>query len=98
MIVRVDKEKYDPYFLLYYLRSVFGTAQFEREYTGTTNQIHISPDNVRNFIVPNISIDMQKTIVSEIQSRISSQDEISLQVSKLRQDINQVILDVINAE
>lgn len=98
MIVRVDKEKYDPYFLLYYLRSVFGTAQFEREYTGTTNQIHISPDNVRNFIVPNISIDMQKTIVTEIQSRISSQDEISLQVSKLRQDINQVILDVINAE
>lgn len=95
MIVRVDKEKYDPYFLLYYLRSVFGTAQFEREYTGTTNQIHISPDNVRSFIVPNISIEVQKMIVSEIQSRITSQNEISLQVSKLRQDINQVILDAI---
>lgn len=98
MIVRVDKEKYDPYFLLYYLRSVFGTAQFEREYTGTTNQIHISPDNVRNFIVPDISLELQTTIVKDIQSRIALQDKISAEISKLRQDINQVIADVISAD
>lgn len=98
MVIQVDSKKCNPLFLTYYLRSVFGTVQFEREYTGTTNQIHLSPESVRAFIVPSISIPEQNRIVSEIQEKITLQESINTKIHELRQSIDKLILDAIYSE
>lgn len=95
MIVRVDTDKYNPVFLCYFLNSIFGIYQFEREYTGTTNQIHISPKIVERFIVPDISIDVQQRIVDEIQAEINKQNDIKMQIVHLRAKIDEIIENAI---
>lgn len=95
MIIRVDKNVYDPDFLCYFLNSVFGTYQFEREYTGTTNQIHIAPKIVKRFIVPDISLEAQQRIVDEIQAEIDRQNKIKQQIHSLRREIDRIIENII---
>lgn len=91
MIVRVDCTKYNPVFLCYFFNSIFGIYQFEREYTGTTNQIHISPQILETFIVPNISLIEQQRIVDEIQVEIDKQNDIKDKIQSLRNQIDEII-------
>ena len=60
-------------FLCYFLQSALGCYQIEEGFTGTTNQIHISPDTVSNFIIPDISLEEQEKIVNEIKEMIDKQ-------------------------
>lgn len=87
MIVRIDETKFLKEFILHYLRSVFGVYQFEREYTGTTNQIHISPEIVERFLIPNISLDEQRLIVDEIENMSRKQEDIKKQISEARNNV-----------
>lgn len=65
-MLRINNKKYNPYFLTYFLRSNYGLAQFEMQYTGATNQIHIYDYNIVEFLVPDISINEQSIIVDKI--------------------------------
>lgn len=96
MIVRVDPKKYNSTFLCYFLNSIFGTYQFEREYTGTTNQIHISPQIVERFIVPDISLDEQQRIVDKIQVEIDKQNDINNEIQSLRKQIDKIVEEAIS--
>jgi len=40
-IVRIDPEKYNSLFFVYFFRSILGYFQFERDFTGATNQIEL---------------------------------------------------------
>ena len=91
MIVRVDSKKYNPIFLCYFLNSVLGVYQFEREYTGTTNQIHISPQIVKEFVLPNITPNEQEKIVNDIQAEIDKQTFIKNEILSLRNRIEEII-------
>lgn len=97
-ILRINEDRCLKKFLVYYLWSVLGCYQIEKEYAGSTNQIEIYPDQIGNIIIPDISISVQEQIIQEIQDKISKQSEISTKISQLRNDINKIISDVINAE
>lgn len=97
-ILRINEDRCLKRFLVYYLWSVLGCYQIEKEYAGSTNQIEIYPDQIGNIIIPDISISVQEQIIQEIQDKISKQSEISTKISQLRNDINKIISDVINAE
>lgn len=97
-ILRINEDRCLKQFLVYFLWSVLGCYQIEKEYAGSTNQIEIYPDQIGNIIIPDIPISTQEQIIQEIQDKINNQSEISTKVSLLRNEINQIISDVINAE
>ena len=97
-ILRISEDRCLKQFLVYYLWSVLGCYQIEKEYAGSTNQIEIYPDQIGNIIIPDIPISTQEQIIREIQDKINNQSDISTKVSQLRNEINKIISDVINAE
>lgn len=97
-ILRINEDRCLKQFLVYYLWSVLGCYQIEKEYVGSTNQIEIYPDQIGNILIPDISISTQENIIQEIQNKVNNQSRISAKIAKLRNDITQVILDAINAD
>ncbi len=93
MIIRVDTSKYHPRFLCYFLRSIFGVYQFEREYTGTTNQIHIDPASVSCFLIPDISLEEQERIVNIIEEKVKKNEETKQKVNRIEKEIINIIRD-----
>ena len=93
MIIRVDPAKYNPKFLCFFLRSIFGVYQFEREYTGTTNQIHIDPASVARFLIPDIPIKEQNRIVKVIEKEVCKNEDIKQKVDRLENSISVQIKD-----
>ena len=53
-IVRLDEDRYNPLFFVYFFRGILGAFQIERDYTGTTNQIHLYDAQIREFLIPDI--------------------------------------------
>lgn len=61
-IIRVDKSRIDPYYLVDYLRNGFGAVQISRLYTGSTGLIELTPDQVDKIV-----IDTRENNISEQQ-------------------------------
>lgn len=90
-IVRINQDKVNPYYLTYYLRSIFGCSQVETNFSGMSNQIEIYPDDIERFgiLLPNKNV--QHQIVKEIKSKLSEQRKIIEQIEKLKQEIDNLI-------
>lgn len=82
-MLRIDKNKYNPYFLTYYLRSNYGLSQFEMQYTGATNQIHIYDYNIIDFLIPNIDMEEQNRIVNEIDKEYEKNKDNKNKIEKI---------------
>lgn len=98
MIIRVDETKYNPYFLTYFLQSILGYSQSEKEYTGTTNQIHISPTNISEFYIPDISKPEQDILVDRINKKVELESKKLEEIEELRNRIQIIISKVCSAE
>ena len=72
-IVRANQEKVNPYYLTYYLRSIFGYSQVEANLSGMSNQIEIYPNDIEKFeiLLPNKTV--QDRIVKEIETKLNEQ-------------------------
>ncbi len=90
-MIRVDENKYSPLFLTYFLRSIMGAFQIERDYTGATNQIELYANEIENFDIPDISLNEQNKIVEKIKSRIDAQKEIDNQIEEKQNEISELI-------
>ena len=90
-IVRIDKSQYNPEFAFYFFQSVLGYFQIERDYTGCTNQVEIDKDSIEKFLLPDISLEKQSQIVSEIRQEIAKQEDIRTEISSLRGKIDMII-------
>jgi type I restriction enzyme S subunit len=90
-IIRVNQEKVNPYYLTYYLRSIFGYFQIETNFSGMSNQIEIYPNDIERFeiLFPDKSI--QDQIVQEIDSKLNEQKKFIKQIEKLKQRIGGLI-------
>lgn len=90
-IIRVNQNKVNPYYLTYYLRSIFGYSQVEINFSGMSNQIEIYPDEIERFeiLLPDISI--QNQIVMEIEEKLKAQKEITKQIESLKREIDSLI-------
>jgi len=90
-IVRVNQSKVNPYYLTYYLRSIFGYSQIEANFSGMSNQIEIYPDDTEKFevLLPNKTV--QDQIVKEIETKLNEQKKITEQIERLKQEIDNLI-------
>lgn len=96
-IIKIDKNKYNCLFLVYFLRSILGTFQIERDYTGTTNQIELYVNEIENFDIPNISLKEQIRIVEKINSEIEVQKNIDKQIIQKQNKISELIENLIKS-
>lgn len=89
-ILRLN-ENYNSLFFTYFFRCVLGYFQIERDYTGTTNQIHLYYEQISNFRIPNIPLSHQQKIVDEIKAELDKQEEIKKQIENERNKIDEII-------
>ena len=97
-IIRVDKELYNPLFLTYFLRSILGTYQIERDYTGSTNQIDLYSNEIGNFKIPDFTLEHQQQMVDKIKTKIDSQEDIDERIKNKQNEISLIIEDAIEGE
>lgn len=75
-ILRVGAE-YDSYFVAYYLRSEIGQLQIEKWFTGSSGQIELQPDDIRQFLIPasntssGIPMAEQQRIAARVTKRLN---------------------------
>ncbi len=94
-IIRIDNTIYHPKFFVYFIRSVLGYVQLEKEYVGCTNQIELYPDSINGILLPDISLDLQEKIVEEIEAEIQEQDLIKAQINIIKGQINEILENII---
>jgi len=91
-ILRIN-DNYNKDFLVYFLRSLLGSFQFERDFTGCTNQTDIYPKDILNFDIPDISLTEQERIVKEIKTQLNKQEERNKQITNKQKQISQIVED-----
>lgn len=94
-ILRVNEKEYNPIFLIYFFRSILGAFQIERDYTGTTNQIHLYESQIVEFEIPEISLLQQEKIVEKIKVQLDSQKETDSKIEIKRKQIMKIIEEAI---
>jgi type I restriction enzyme, S subunit len=94
-ILRVDETKYNPLFLTYFFRSILGAFQIERDYTGTTNQIHLYANEIANFQIPDLLLEEQEKIVTRVKKQLDAQKEIEKLIEDKQNAISSLILEAI---
>lgn len=97
-ILRINQDLYNPLFLTYFLRSILGTYQIERDFTGATNQIELYTSEIENFDIPNFTLEQQAEIVEKIKSQLDEQTIIDRLIEEKQQSINKIIEDAIKLE
>ena len=93
-IIRL-KDGYNPLFFVYFFRSIFGSFQVERDFTGATNQIHLYDKQINEFDYPDFSLAYQNEIVTKIQTQIAAQNSIDTQIAAKQDEINRIIETVV---
>ena len=94
-IVRIDTQKYNRLFFIYFFRSILGYFQIERDFTGATNQIELYANEISNFQIPNISLKHQQKIVDEIKTELDKQEEMKKKIETQRNKIDEIIENAI---
>jgi type I restriction enzyme S subunit len=94
-IIRVNEEKVHPLFFTYFFRGILGAYQIERDYTGTTNQIHLYESQIRGFRLPKINIRRQQKIVDQVKKSLDAQREIKNQIEEKQNEISKIIENAI---
>ena len=94
-IVRIDTQKYNRLFFIYFFRSILGYFQIERDFTGATNQIELYANEISNFQIPDISLKSQQKIVDEIKTELDKQEEMKKKIETQRNKIDEIIENAI---
>jgi type I restriction enzyme S subunit len=89
-IIRL-KQNINFLFFVYFFRSILWYFQIERDYTWTTNQIHLYWEQIWDFKIPNISFKEQQRIVNEIKFELDKQEQIRKDIEKERSKIDELI-------
>ena len=85
------KNNYNSLFFIYFFRCILGYFQIERDYTGATNQIHLYWEQIQNFQIPDIPLDRQQQIVSEIKAELDEQEKVKKTIAEERNKIDEII-------
>ena len=97
-IIRINEVKVHPLFFAYFFRGILGAYQIERDYTGTTNQIHLYNSQIKEFRLPKIEMNRQKKIAGRIKKALDKQKTIEKQIEKKQNEISKIIEEAIKLE
>lgn len=89
--MRIRLKDYNPEFAYYYFRTSFFQYLIEIYKKGLGNNTNIFPIVVQEFPMLDISLEEQQRIVNEIHSEIIKQDEIKVEISRLRAKIDEIV-------
>jgi type I restriction enzyme S subunit len=95
-IIRINEVKVHPLFFAYFFRGILGAYQIERDYTGTTNQIHLYNTQIKEFRLPKIEMNSQQKIVDRIKRALDEQKTIERQIGEKQNKISKIIEEAIN--
>jgi len=82
-------------YMTYYLRSILGYLQIERDLSGETNQIEIYPTQLEQISVINLPREKQDVIVEEIQTELKELQKQKAQIQKLRDQIDMLVMHAV---
>jgi len=95
-IIRVDSKRYNPYFVLYFLRSHLAQIQISMLFTGASGQIELQPTDVAKIAIPSCDDTDGKAVVDKCeQDRIAT--IVGKELKKLRrinkqaEDMNEML-------
>lgn len=94
-IIRIDESKYNRQFFVFWFRCILGYFQIERDFVGCTNQVEIYEEQIKEFIIPNISVENQIKIVKKINSRLEIQKRAEMIADEYRKKIDEEIIKTI---
>lgn len=94
MRVRMDETKCNPQFAYYYLRTTYFQYLIEVYKKGLQNQ-NIFPIVMQEFPFPDLSLMEQQRIVKKIQLQIAEQDKVREEISSLRKQIEDTIINTV---
>ena len=89
--MRIRLKNYNQKFAYYYMRSMYFQYLVEVYKKGLGNNTNIFPIVIREFPLPDISLDAQQRFVDKIQSEIDKQTEIKSQIADYRNKIDDII-------
>lgn len=92
MIVRPEPDRLDPEFLVLYLRTAVGQAQFDRLYVGSTGQTEFNVEDMEYFLVPPVSIEQQRAMVSGVHPDILRTRELRQRQEEIKAEAEGVFL------
>jgi restriction endonuclease S subunit len=70
-LLKIDKEKFDPYFVMHFLNSKFGKVQMDRLIKGI-GQPDLHLEDIANIRIPSPSFCEQKTLVQKMDAAYST--------------------------
>ena len=70
-IIRTISENLDPIFLNVFLKTKYGQFQITRAYSGSSGQIELYPEQIREFLIFLPPLEIQKRIAETIKQAIS---------------------------
>jgi len=91
-IIRLDIKKIHPLYVTYYLRSILGNLQIERELSGSTNQIEIYPNQLEQIRIIDLPLKRRNIIVKEIRNELKKLQQQKKDIKKYRDIIDETIL------
>ena len=94
-IIRIDKEKYNKKFFVFWFRCILGYFQIERDYVGCTNQIELYEEQIKDFLIPDISITEQIAIVDRVERELQIQENAINSIKMYRSRIDEMLLAAI---
>ena len=95
--MRIRLKNYNLKFAYYFMRSTYFQYLIEIYKKGLGNNTNIFPIVIREFPLPDISLEEQERIVDEIQEEINKQNDIKNQIARLRERIDEIIEDTIKS-
>lgn len=93
--IRVDEDKYNPFFVYYYTRTEYFQYLVEINKKGLGNNTNIFPNILNYFPIPDISLEEQQKIIDEVEEKINEQKEIENLISKEQSDIEKILLEIL---
>lgn len=95
LVIRVDKEKVNPYYILAYMMSDLGKEQLSAAYSGTGIS-QISLNNLKKVKVPIIDKEKEEIIVKSIKTKLKEinnrKKELSSLIKEMDKDIDEWFL------
>lgn len=93
--IRVDENKYNPFFVYYFTRTEYFQYLVEINKKGLGNNTNIFPNILNYFPIPDISLKEQQQIVDEVEKKINEQKEIEMKILKEQNEIEKILLEII---
>ncbi len=90
-ILRINTKKYNPHFLVRFLRSDLGQKQIEKILQGSTGMIYLSPDGIKNILIPDISKIKQENILHNCLKIEKEANVLEKKVKEEYKKINNII-------